>query len=77
VFAFRFDWPATTATSVLFGLRGARRLGVQIAWKRFPLGQIVRNFGMENSPFVLQKEGRPCVAAQERGMPHPRIIEMV
>jgi 2-hydroxychromene-2-carboxylate isomerase len=34
----------------------ARRHGVQIAWKPFLLGPIFRALGMENSPFVLQKE---------------------
>ena len=34
----------------------ARRHGVQIAWKPFLLGPIFRSLGMENSPFVLQKE---------------------
>jgi 2-hydroxychromene-2-carboxylate isomerase len=34
----------------------ARRLGVRVAWKPFLLGPIFRALGMENSPFVLQKE---------------------
>jgi 2-hydroxychromene-2-carboxylate isomerase len=34
----------------------ARRLGVRIVWKPFLLGPILRALGMENSPFVLQKE---------------------
>ena len=34
----------------------ARQLGVPIAWKPFLLGPIFRALGMENSPFVLQKE---------------------
>jgi 2-hydroxychromene-2-carboxylate isomerase len=34
----------------------ARRLGVHISWKPFLLGPIFRELGMENSPFVLQKE---------------------
>jgi 2-hydroxychromene-2-carboxylate isomerase len=34
----------------------ARRHGVRIAWKPFLLGPIFRALGMENSPFVLQKE---------------------
>jgi 2-hydroxychromene-2-carboxylate isomerase len=34
----------------------ARRLGVQVLWKPFLLGPIFRALGMENSPFVLQKE---------------------
>jgi 2-hydroxychromene-2-carboxylate isomerase len=34
----------------------SRRLGVQIAWKPFLLGPIFQALGMENSPFVLQKE---------------------
>jgi len=34
----------------------ARRLGVRIVWKPFLLGPIFRALGMENSPFVLQKE---------------------
>lgn len=34
----------------------ARRLGVRIAWKPFLLGPIFRALGLENSPFVLQKE---------------------
>lgn len=34
----------------------ARRCGVRIAWKPFLLGPIFRALGMENSPFVLQKE---------------------
>jgi 2-hydroxychromene-2-carboxylate isomerase len=34
----------------------ARRLGVHIAWKPFLLGPVFGALGMENSPFVLQKE---------------------
>ena len=34
----------------------ARRHDVRIAWKPFLLGPIFRTLGMENSPFVLQKE---------------------
>ena len=34
----------------------AQRLGVRIVWKPFLLGPIFRALGMENSPFVLQKE---------------------
>jgi 2-hydroxychromene-2-carboxylate isomerase len=34
----------------------AHRLSVRIAWKPFLLGPIFRALGMENSPFVLQKE---------------------
>ena len=34
----------------------ARRLGVRVLWKPFLLGPIFRALGMENSPFVLQKE---------------------
>lgn len=34
----------------------ARRRGVRILWKPFLLGPIFRALGMENSPFVLQKE---------------------
>lgn len=34
----------------------ARRHGVRILWKPFLLGPIFRALGMENSPFVLQKE---------------------
>jgi 2-hydroxychromene-2-carboxylate isomerase len=34
----------------------AQRHGVRIAWKPFLLGPIFRALGMENSPFVLQKE---------------------
>ena len=34
----------------------AGRHGVRIAWKPFLLGPIFRALGMENSPFVLQKE---------------------
>jgi 2-hydroxychromene-2-carboxylate isomerase len=34
----------------------ARRLGVQIAWRPFLLGPIFQALGMQNSPFVLQKE---------------------
>lgn len=34
----------------------ARRRGVRIAWKPFLLGPILRALGMDNSPFVLQKE---------------------
>jgi 2-hydroxychromene-2-carboxylate isomerase len=34
----------------------ARRLGVRIIWKPFLLGPIFRALGMENSPFVLQRE---------------------
>jgi 2-hydroxychromene-2-carboxylate isomerase len=34
----------------------ARRHDVRIAWKPFLLGPIFRALGMENAPFVLQKE---------------------
>jgi 2-hydroxychromene-2-carboxylate isomerase len=34
----------------------ARRHGVRIIWKPFLLGPIFKALGMENSPFVLQKE---------------------
>jgi 2-hydroxychromene-2-carboxylate isomerase len=34
----------------------ARRLGVRIAWRSFLLGPIFQALGMQNSPFVLQKE---------------------
>jgi 2-hydroxychromene-2-carboxylate isomerase len=34
----------------------ARRRGVEIVWKPFLLGPILRALGMDNSPFVLQKE---------------------
>ena len=34
----------------------ARRRGVRIVWKPFLLGPIFRALGMENSPFVLQRE---------------------
>jgi len=34
----------------------ARRRGVRIAWKPFLLGPIFQALGMQNSPFVLQKE---------------------
>jgi len=34
----------------------AQRRGVRIVWKPFLLGPIFRALGMENSPFVLQKE---------------------
>lgn len=34
----------------------ARRRGVWIVWKPFLLGPIFRALGMENSPFVLQRE---------------------
>ncbi|MGO8868528.1 MAG: 2-hydroxychromene-2-carboxylate isomerase [Alphaproteobacteria bacterium] len=34
----------------------ALRRGVRIVWKPFLLGPIFRALGMENSPFVLQKE---------------------
>ena len=34
----------------------ARTLGVRVIWKPFLLGPILRALGMENSPFVLQKE---------------------
>jgi 2-hydroxychromene-2-carboxylate isomerase len=34
----------------------SRRLGVHIAWKPFLLSPIFQALGMENSPFVLQKE---------------------
>jgi 2-hydroxychromene-2-carboxylate isomerase len=34
----------------------ARRLGVAIAWRPFLLGPIFQALGMQNSPFVLQKE---------------------
>ena len=34
----------------------ARRCGVKIVWKPFLLGPLFRALGIENSPFVLQKE---------------------
>jgi 2-hydroxychromene-2-carboxylate isomerase len=34
----------------------AKRHGVRIVWRPFLLGPIFRALGMENSPFVLQKE---------------------
>jgi 2-hydroxychromene-2-carboxylate isomerase len=34
----------------------AHRRGVRVVWKPFLLGPIFRAVGMENSPFVLQKE---------------------
>src|SRR5579863_6107823 len=34
----------------------AKRRGVSIVWKPFLLGPIFRALGMQNSPFVLQKE---------------------
>jgi 2-hydroxychromene-2-carboxylate isomerase len=34
----------------------ASRLGVPVAWRPFLLGPIFRALGMDNSPFVLQKE---------------------
>lgn len=34
----------------------ARTYGVRIIWKPFLLGPVFRALGMENSPFVLQKE---------------------
>jgi 2-hydroxychromene-2-carboxylate isomerase len=34
----------------------ARRQGVRIVWKPFLLGPIVRALGLQDSPFVLQKE---------------------
>src|SRR5262252_6626737 len=34
----------------------ARRQGVRIVWRPFLLGPIFRALGLENSPFVLQKE---------------------
>ena len=34
----------------------AARHGVKVAWKPFMLGPIFRELGMDNSPFVLQKE---------------------
>jgi 2-hydroxychromene-2-carboxylate isomerase len=34
----------------------ARRLGMQIVWRPFLLGPIFQAFGMQDSPFVLQKE---------------------
>ena len=41
----------------------ARQRGVAIVWKPFLLGPIFKTLGMDNSPFVLQKEkGRLCLA---------------
>jgi 2-hydroxychromene-2-carboxylate isomerase len=34
----------------------AQRHGVRLVWKPFLLGPVFRSLGMENSPFVLQKE---------------------
>lgn len=34
----------------------ARRCGIRILWKPFLLGPILRALGMDNSPFVVQKE---------------------
>ncbi len=36
--------------------QAAQRRGVRIVWKPFLLGPIFRALGIENSPFVLQKE---------------------
>lgn len=52
-----FDFASTYSyLSVMRIEDEARRHGVRIAWKPFLLGPIFRALGMENSPFVLQKE---------------------
>ncbi len=51
----------------------AGRHGVRIAWKPFLLGPIFRALGMENSPFVLQKEkGGLCAAGHGATLPKIR-----
>lgn len=57
VIEFWFDFGSNY--SYLSAMRiedAARRLDVRIVWKPFLLGPIFRALGMENSPFVLQKE---------------------
>jgi 2-hydroxychromene-2-carboxylate isomerase len=58
-FASNYSYP-----SVMRIERDARRNGVRICWKPFLLGPIFRALGMENSPFVLQKE-KGCYVWQD------------
>lgn len=54
---FWFEFASTYSyLSVIRIEAEAQRLGVAILWKPFLLGPIFRALGMENSPFVLQKE---------------------
>jgi len=54
---FWFEFGSSYSYLSVMRIEGeARRRGVRIAWKPFLLGPIFRALGMENSPFVLQKE---------------------
>jgi len=54
---FWFEFASTYSyLSVMRIEAEAQRHGVRVAWKPFLLGPIFRALGMENSPFVLQKE---------------------
>lgn len=55
--AFWFEFGSNYSyLSVMRIEAAARQYGVDIVWKSFLLGPIFRALGMENSPFVLQKE---------------------
>lgn len=55
--AFWFEFGSNYSyLSVMRIEAAARQYGVDIVWKPFLLGPIFRALGMENSPFVLQKE---------------------
>jgi 2-hydroxychromene-2-carboxylate isomerase len=54
---FWFEFGSSYSYLSVMRIEGeAQRHGVRIAWKPFLLGPIFRALGMENSPFVLQKE---------------------
>jgi len=54
---FWFEFGSSYSYLSVMRIEGeAQRRGVRIAWKPFLLGPIFRALGMENSPFVLQKE---------------------
>jgi 2-hydroxychromene-2-carboxylate isomerase len=54
---FWFEFGSSYSYLSVMRIEGeAQRRGVQIVWKPFLLGPIFRALGMENSPFVLQKE---------------------
>jgi 2-hydroxychromene-2-carboxylate isomerase len=54
---FWFEFGSSYSYLSVMRIEGeAQRRGVRIAWKPFLLGPIFRALGMENAPFVLQKE---------------------
>jgi 2-hydroxychromene-2-carboxylate isomerase len=54
---FWFEFASNYSYLSVMRIEGeAKRHGVTIAWRPFLLGPIFRAFGMQTSPFVLQKE---------------------